>query len=147
MKEIKHLDELQLLKRGNVFKHGLFSLVGLLLINALLYSCGIEWASGKWAELTIILLVVVLCSIEFIYYDIYPLTERKQKYLIYFSGLFGFVALIACIYDLVIEEVRIVASGKITDGALGIIYGILFMVVFLAYILKIKHNAKHENEE
>ncbi|MDH6368115.1 MULTISPECIES: hypothetical protein [unclassified Breznakia] len=147
MKEIKHLDELQLLKRGNVFKHGLFSLVGLLLINALLYSCGIEWASGKWAELTIILLVVVLCSIEFIYYDIYPLTERKQKYLIYFSGLFGFVALIACIYDLVIEEVRIVASGKITDGALGIIYGILFMVVFLTYILKVKHNAKHENEE
>lgn len=79
MKMIKHLDELQLLKRGNVFKHGLFFLVGLLLVNNLLFSYGIEWASGKWAELTIILFVVVVCSIEFIYYDIYPLTEKSKN--------------------------------------------------------------------
>ncbi|HIQ76787.1 MAG TPA: hypothetical protein IAB79_04970 [Candidatus Faecousia excrementipullorum] len=123
MRKIKKLDELQLLKRGNIFKHGMFCLIGLLLLNTLLYSQGIEWASGKWAELTIILFTIVLCSIEFILYDIYPLTENKQKHLIYFLGLFGFVALIACIYDLIVGKSGIVVDGKITETALGIIYG------------------------
>lgn len=147
MRKIKNLDELQLLKRGNVFKHGLFFLTGLLLVNALLYSWGIEWATGKWAEMTIILFVVVLCSIEFIYYDIYPLTKKKQKYMIFFSGLFGFAALMACIYDLIIEKAGIIVDGKVTDSALGIIYGLMFIAVFLAYKLKMKHNTKHENDE
>lgn len=147
MRKIKKLDELQLLKRGNIFKHGMFFLIGLLLLNTLLYSQGIEWASGKWAELTIILFTIVLCSIEFILYDIYPLTENKQKHLIYFLGLFGFVALIACIYDLIVGKSGIVVDGKITETALGIIYGLMFISVFVVYKLKKQYNAKHENDE
>lgn len=147
MRKIKKLDELQLLKRGNIFKHGMFCLIGLLLLNTLLYSQGIEWASGKWAELTIILFTIVLCSIEFILYDIYPLTENKQKHLIYFLGLFGFVALIAYIYDLIVGKSGIVVDGKITETALGIIYGLMFISVFVVYKLKKQYNAKHENDE
>ena len=147
MRKIKKLDELQLLKRGNIFKHGMFCLIGLLLLNTLLYSQGIEWASGKWAELTIILFTIVLCSIEFILDDIYPLTENKQKHLIYFLGLFGFVALIACIYDLIVGKSGIVVDGKITETALGIIYGLMFISVFVVYKLKKQYNAKHENDE
>lgn len=147
MRKIKKLDELQLLKRGNIFKHGMFCLIGLLLLNTLLYSQGIEWASGKWAELTIILFTIVLCSIEFILYDIYPLTENKQKHLIYFWGLFGFVALIACIYDLIVGKSGIVVDGKITETALGIIYGLMFISVFVVYKLKKQYSAKHENDE
>ena len=147
MRKIKKLDELQLLKRGNIFKHGMFCLIGLLLLNTLLYSQGIEWASGKWAELTIILFTIVLCSIEFILYDIYPLTENKQKHLIYFLGLFGFVALIDCIYDLIVGKSGIAVDGKITETALGIIYGLMFISVFVVYKLKKQYNAKHENDE
>ena len=147
MRKIKKLDELQILKRGNIFKHGMFCLIGLLLLNTLLYSQGIEWASGKWAELTIILFTIVLCSIEFILYDIYPLTENMQKHLIYFLGLFGFVALIACIYDLIVGKSGIVVDGKITETTLGIIYGLMFISVFVVYKLKKQYNAKHENDE
>ncbi len=142
-----HLDELQLLKRGNVFKHGLFSLMGLLLVNALLYACGIEWAPDKWPELTIILFVVVLCSIEFIFCDIYPLTEKRQKYLINLCGLYSVVALIACGYDLAIEKAGIVRDGKITESALGIVYSLLFAAIFFAYKIKARQNAKHEHIE
>ncbi len=143
MKKLKQLDELELLKRGNVFKHGLFALGGLLLANTLLYSLGIEWASGKWAELTILLFVVALCSIELICYGIYPLTEKRQKGLIYFSGLLGTMAIIAGIYDLVSEKAGGVVNGKITDSALSIVYGILFTAIFIAYKLK----SKHESDE
>ena len=147
MRKIKKLDELQLLKRGNIFKHGMFCLIGLLLLNTALYSQGIEWASGKWAELTIILFTIVLCSIEFIFYDIYPLTENKQKHLIHFLGLFGFGAFIACIYDLAIGKTGIIVDGKITETALGIIYGLMFISVFVMYKLKKRYNDKHEYDE
>ena len=150
MKKRGNLDELQLLRRGDVFKHGFLSLTGLLLVNALLYSYGIEWTSGKWAELTIILFVIVLCSVEFIYYDIYPLTEKRQKGGIYFLGLFGLISIAACGYDLAVEKVGIIADGKITASALGILYGILygimFLSVFFAYKLKTKYNLKYESD-
>ena len=89
----------------------------------------------------------LLCSIEFIYYDIYPLTENKQKHLIHFLGLFGLVALIACIYDLTIGNTGIIVDGKITESALGVIYGLMFIFVFVVYKLKKQYNAKHEYDE
>lgn len=67
--------------------------------------------------------------------------------MIYFSGIFGFAALLACIYDLIIEKAGVIVNGKITESALDIIYGAMFIAVFLTYKLKTKHNAKHENDE
>lgn len=145
MKKINNLDELQLLKRGNIFKHGFFILIALLLINSLLYSYGIEWATGKWSELSIVLFTIVICSIEFICYDIYPLTEKNQKYLIYFLGLFGITAIIACIYDLAVGNEAIIIEGKISSTALGIIYGVMFIAIFLAYKIKTKYNSLQED--
>jgi hypothetical protein len=138
----KNLDELQLLRRGNIFKHGLFTLIGLLLLNALLYSAGIEWASGKWPELTIILFTVVLCYIEFICNDMYPLTKEKQKYAIYFIGLFGIAVVIACIYDLLTNKMGIIVDGKIASEALGIIYGFMFLSSRVIYSLCRMNNRK-----
>ncbi len=143
----RNLDELQLRKRGDIFKHGLFSLMGLLLVNALLYSWGIEWASGKWAELTIILFTVVLCSIEFICYDIYPMLEKRQKLAIYFLGVYGVVSILAGIYDFQTLNTKIIVDGKIVSSALAIVYGIMFITVFLVYIIKSRYNKRHENDE
>ncbi|MDR1736518.1 MAG: hypothetical protein LBR85_06590 [Oscillospiraceae bacterium] len=143
----KRLDELQLLKRGIVFKHGLFTLVALLLINALLYSQGIEWVSGKWGELIIVFFVIVLCNIEFIYYDISPLGERRQKYLIFFCGLLGATTVIACTYELVMEDTGIIVDGKINRNVLGILFGIMILAIFIAYMLKAKFNTKREDNE
>jgi uncharacterized membrane protein len=147
MKKIKHLDELQLLKRGDVFKHGLFSLAGLLLLNALLYSAGIEWAPGKWAELTILLFTIMLVSIEFIFYGIFPLSEKRQRFLYYFCGLFGITAIIACVYDLMNEKTAIVTNGKIAESALGVIYGLMFLAIFLVYLFKSRYNVSHEENK
>ncbi len=144
MKNLEYLDELQLLKRGNVFKHGLLTLIGLLLFNIGLSVNGFDWAQGKWAELSIILFTVILCSIELIYYDIYPLTENRQKHLINFCGLFGLVSILACLSDFYFENVKIIANGKITDSALGIIYGFMFIAVFVSYKIKVRQNAKLE---
>lgn len=147
MNKLNNLDELQLIKRGNIFKHGLYTLAGLLLANALLYSIGVQWAPGKWAELTFLLITVVLCSIEFIYYEIFPMTEKRQKYAIYFLGLFGLGAIVACTLELVQGKTGIIAEGKIVSSALGILYGLLFFSVFVTFILKKQYKSKHENDE
>jgi hypothetical protein len=48
---------------------------------------------------------------------------------------------------LLTEEGRIIADRKLVSGALGIIYGIQLLAVFLAYILKSNYNSKYENDE
>ncbi len=150
MKKRGHLDELQLLKRGDVFKHGFLSLTGLLLVNALLYSYGIEWTSGKWAELTIILFVIVLCSVEFIYYDIYPLTEKRQKGGIYFLGLFGLISIAACGYDLAVEKSGSLPMEKSQPApwasCMASCMASCSSQSFFAYKLKTKYNLKYESD-
>ena len=55
------------------------------------------------------------------------------------------MALIACIYDLTIGNTGVIVDGKITESALGVIYGLMF--VFVVYKLKKQYNAKHEYDE
>ena len=57
------------------------------------------------------------------------------------------MALIACIYDLTIGNTGIIVDGKITESALGVIYGLMFISVFVVYKLKKQYNAKHEYDE
>ncbi len=147
LKTTKHLDELQLVKRGNVYKRCLFVLVSLLLLNTILYSFGIEWAEGRWPELTIIIFVIVLCHIEFIYYEIYPLSENMQKFLAYFSGIIGIAAIIACVYEAITEKPGIIADGKIVISVLGGVYGLMLTSIFVAYMLKKRLNARHGDNE
>ncbi len=139
----KILDERQLMIRGNIFKHGLFLLTALLLSNSLLYNLGFEWVAGKWAELTLILLTVVFCSIEFIYFDIYPLTRNIQKIGIFLLGLFGSLSVVSCLYEITTQKTGFVMDGKITNNALGIVYGFMFISLTIAYIIKAYYNKRN----
>lgn len=141
------LDERQLLIRGNIFKHGFLVLVSLIFCNALLgiYG-GFEWATGKWPELTILLFAITVCCVEFILYDIYPLTEKRQRYLIYFMGAFGVVSIGACLYEMLAQNIPALVEGTLTPNALGIVYGGMFLSICLTYIGKAVYNKKVEQE-
>ncbi len=144
--KIKNLDERQLIIRGNIFKHGLFMLVGLLLLNSFLYNMGVDWATGKWAELTIILFTIICCSIEFIYYDIYPLTKSTHKFGILLLGLFGLISIGLCIYEMQVEKIAFIVNGKVTDDGLGIIFGFMFLSIPAAKLIK-SFYVNNKNEE
>lgn len=143
----KNLDELQIIKRGNVFKHGLFIALGLLLINSALYAYGVEWAPDGFAELTIVIVTIVFCSIEFIYHDIYPLKIERQKYVIYLTGIYGIVSIAISVYDLIRSKNGIILNGRITESALSIIYGCLMIAILLAYLIKTNYNMHHLDDE
>ncbi|MCL2109275.1 MAG: hypothetical protein FWH20_08020 [Oscillospiraceae bacterium] len=68
MKKLLHeaveYDERQLQIRGDVFKHGFFATMVMLLINALLNDYGIIWASGFHQNMIIIMLMTTVISVE-----------------------------------------------------------------------------------
>ena len=142
-----NLDELQLVKRGNIFKHGLFVMGGLLLLKTLLENYNIFILNEKWGNLVIILFTIALCSIEMICYDIYPLSEKRQKFMIYFVGLFGFVSIVISIFDMVNENIAFILEKQLSDSAIGIIFGCIFISIFIAYIIKTIYNERHEENE
>lgn len=141
------LDERQLIIRGNIFKHGLFIVASLILINSLLFThLSFQWASDRWAELTIILFTIVVCCVEFICYDIYPLAKNKMKFAIYLMGLVGIVSIVVCAYELIAENSRVLIDGVLNNNILGIFHGCLFLSIPIAHIAKETHNSKHEME-
>lgn len=144
----KKLDERQLLIRGNIFKHGFFIMTILIFCNSMLYTFySFEWTTGKWSELTIVLLTTTVCCVEFIYHDIYPITEKRQKHMIYFMGIFGVVSIGLCLYEMSADNIPAIADGKLTANLLGILYGFMFLTVFITYICKLIHNKKVEMED
>lgn len=145
--KIKNLDELQLLKRGNVFQHGLFAMGGLLLLNAFLTDFNILFFSPRSTMLFIVLFTVTLISIEMICYDIYPLSEMRQKFLIYSLGILGVAEIIICIFDMVTEQADFIINGQISDTGFGIINGCMFISILIAYIIKSLYNKSQKDDD
>jgi hypothetical protein len=144
---MKKLDELQLLKRGNVFKHGLFILGGLVLLNAYLENNNIFVLNDRWAVPLIVLVTVAACAIEMICYDIYPLTEKRQKLLIYFVGLFGLASIIISVFEMLSGQISFIHNSQVTDEGIGILFGCTFVSITTAYIIKSFYNAKQKDED
>ncbi len=144
---MKKLDELQLLKRGNVFKHGLFILGGLVLFNAFLENNNIFVLNSKWSAQLIVLVTVAICGIEMICYDIYPLTENRQKLLIYFVGLFGIALIIISIFEMLNEQISFIYNRQVTEAGTGILFGCIFISITAAYIIKSKCNTRQREED
>ena len=140
--KIKKLDELQYIKRGNVFKHCLFTIVGLLLLYITLSEFDIVLMSQRNALQLIIIFIVSLFCIEMIYYDIYPLSEKRQKFIYIIAGLFGITCMVITTYEMVFGEERFTENDLLSDsGAVAIMGGLLF-VIFLAYVIKSIYNKR-----
>lgn len=144
---MKKLDELQLLKRGNVFKHGLFLLGGLVLLNSFLTNNDILLINERWSPILMVLITVAACSIELISLDIYPLTQRRQRLLIYFVGLFGMLSIAISIYEMINSKIPFSINKQVTEEGLGIILGCIFISITLTYIIKSYLNTKLNDED
>ena len=138
--KIKKLDELQYIKRGNIFKHCLFTIVGLLMIYTAMLEFDIIIASHRNALILIIIFIVSLFCIEMIYYEIYPLSEKRQKFLYLFAGLLGLTIIIAMSYELISGETRFMESQMLSDAGAGIIMGVMFLMIPAAYLIRRVHN-------
>jgi len=140
--KFKKLDELELIKRGNIFKHSYFVTIGLLLLYYITLTLGFVFISQQNAILLIIFFIVSLFCIEMIYHDIYPLTEKRQKIIYYLLGLYGIAVLAAGVYDLVFGEANFVENRIISNSGTGIILGCISLSILIAYIFRSVYNKK-----
>ena len=90
---------------------------------------------------------VTVCSIEFIWYAIYPLSEKRQKYFICLMGAFGALSICLCLYESIAQGIPFVAGGKLSENALGVLHGAMFLSVFAAYLGKKIYDHKTERED
>ena len=140
--KFKKLDELEIIKRGNIFKHSYFVTIGLLLLYYLSLTLDIIFISQQNALLLIIFFIVSLFCIEMILHDIYPLTEKRQRFIYVFLGLDGIVILATSVYDLIFGEASFIENRMISNSGTGIILGFIVFSVLLAYIFRSVYNKR-----
>jgi len=138
--KIKKLDELQYIKRGNIFKHCLLTIIGLLLIYLVLTESDIILMSQRSAIALIILFIVSMFCVEMIYYDIYPLSEKRQWLLYLFAGLAGVFVIVISSRGLISGETRFIENEILSDSGAGIIMGGLCLMILIAYLIKKVYN-------
>ena len=142
---MKKLDKLQLIKRGNIFKHCLLTVIVLLLLYALLLQFEISLLQHQIALILIIIFTISQFCVEMILCDIYPLTEKRQRFLYYLLGVVGLFIIVVASYDLVAGRADIIGDKMLTNTGAVLIMGCFFLVVFLTYTVKRIYNKKRED--
>ena len=134
--KIKKLDELELIKRGNIFKHCLFTVIGLLFVHIAMMELNIILMSQRNAVVLIIIFIVSLFCIEMICYGIFPLSEKRQKFVYIIAGLCGVAAVIFTVIELLYGEEGFIVNEMLSDtGTVGVM-GCLLFAILLAYVIK-----------
>lgn len=146
MGRFKKLDELELIKRGNIFKHCLFTVIGLLLINVTLLELDIIFMSQRNIMLCIIMFIVSLFCSEMILNDIYPIGEKRQRFIYVFFGLYGITLAVLSFYEAVILKYPLIEDGILSDTITYAIASIFSMSVGITYICRMLYNKKHKED-
>lgn len=142
-----NLDERQLRRRGDVFQHALILLLILVGVNAFLKGEGIVWAEGMYENLLILWAAVALCLIEFVLYDIFPLSEGRQGVLYCVFGLCGLLLGGMSLFHLLAEGAPFVENRILTSWGAGILEGGIMLALFFVYLGHTIYCRKHRNEE
>ncbi|HBU11792.1 MAG TPA: hypothetical protein DEB31_03425 [Clostridiales bacterium] len=121
-------DERQLQIRGNIFKHGVFTAIGLLLANAFLQKAGILWASGFHQNILLLMLTVTVISVAFHVRGVYFAENGTQRRM--FLSVFTVAALMLSVSSVVfiIDGDTLIAGGMLTDTGFFLVLAILFWV-------------------
>lgn len=132
-----HLDERQLLIRGNIFQHGWMLSIALLVINmAFTDIVGHGIFINSWDSLFILALIVSITTIEMICYEIYPLSKSIHKKLYIVLGIFGFGFIGVGINYLIIVKEPIIVSGMINTAPAMISVGTCYLAVYITFVIK-----------
>jgi hypothetical protein len=139
--EEKQFDERQLQIRKNIFKHGFFVAIGALLLNAFLNDTGIVWANPFHQNITILILLVTVVSIEFHIHGVY---FGKNISHIPILAIFGGCAIALTVLTGInfAEGKAFITNGSLTTGGVAIIHCILCLLNVSCGIIQFLRNSK-----
>lgn len=114
-------DERQLQIRGQVFAHGMYVALALLLINALLQGCDIAWASGFHQNILMFIAAVTVVSVEAIVRGAYFAGKAPARMII---GIFGVISLVLLFGSLrhIAQGAALTENGGLTDSGFSLVY-------------------------
>lgn len=132
-----NFDERQLWIRGDVYKHGLFLMGGILLLDNLLRDFGMVWAGGRILDLSVLMVTVAFCSVEWICRDVYlALPIKQQDGILALLGVLAVALLFYSCIELFLGETRFFSHGQLAEAGLEIISSLCLLLICVAYLVK-----------
>ncbi|WP_461204926.1 hypothetical protein [Clostridium sp. DL1XJH146] len=146
MKKNCKLDERQLWIRGEVYKHALMVMGGLLILDAILKDFGMIWADSMSSSMIILMVSIMVGSVEMICRDVYMVPGNRQKYLIALMGICSSIVVVQAVIELAIGKYKFVVEGQLTNDASKAIMVACVFIIFIVFLVKNHQNKKMEVE-
>ncbi len=131
----KNLDERELQIRGGVALHTMLFGFALLLLVTMLDLLGLFYIEQPFGYLLVLLLMVAMLCMEMIYHEVYPIGEKRQRFLYYVLGAYGIIVLPICIMAYKNGEVFFVEKTVTQNGVLAGM-AVVYIAVCLFYIMR-----------
>lgn len=142
----RHLDERQLLQRGNTLRHGLITMMFLVLLDAFLKSNEIVMVEGVWSSVLIVVFVSTLCMHENILRDVFDLEMKSSKQLILFFGIGGALLLTWSLVDIITGSASVISNGQLTKDGVSLVMAMCWFSVLFTYFVKTTKLRQSEEE-
>ncbi len=136
-------DERQLIARNKAYKGGFFALLCAVAVDMFLQMAGVVWCEQPLGELTAIMIGVVVFACRTILDDaFFGHTERRRVFIFYAA----MVVLQFFTTWRKWKEGSLIADGRLTMDATGMICGLAFLVVLIVLLLKSRRNQDEEED-
>ena len=137
--KLKKLDEYELIMRGDIFKRTLLFVGICLLLYTFLFDMDIIFLHVVHANLLIIMAAVTFFSVSMIHKNIYPLSENRQRFVIFSAGVCGLIAVVLSTISASDSKESLIVSGYMSEDLVIMILGGLLILIPVYYVIhKIK---------
>ena len=135
-------DERQMQIRGQVFFHGFILALVLLLINAVLQSNGVVWASGFHQNVILMVLISTVAALEAIIRGVY-FGNGKTRWTI--LGTFGLLSIFLWVLNIqhIIQGSSVFEDRALTSNGFSVALAIMFsLTTVVGLIVEIRDKRK-----
>ncbi len=144
----KNLDERQHLVRGKIFKHTVFILGGLLLLEGLTETFfGVTFFEGEWSNLVIVMAGIMFMGSEMVLRDAFPGSEKSRLALFSLIGLTGIAAIIVGIVEFAAEGMTFVAESSLSEDAAWLFECVMLLSTSVIFFVKYLRNKNKKEED
>lgn len=133
--KLKKLDEYELIMRGDIFKRTLLFMGICLLLYTFLFDMDIIFLHVVHANLLIIMAAVTFFSISMIHKNIYPLSENRQRFVMFSAGACGLIALVLSVVSVFDNKESLIMSGYMSEDFVVMILGALLILIPAYYLI------------
>jgi hypothetical protein len=147
MKENCKFDERQLWGRGEVYKHMILVMGGLLILDGILKDGGVIWAGSFDSSMIILMISGMVGSVEMICRNVYMSRGNQNKWVVYLMGIISTISLVRIVIELIFQKYSLIASSQLNDKGFLFVIDVCMLVIFVVFIIKSANTKRIEKEE